>query len=161
MCVWIGTAKSFGSHGAQCEGNCEGMHSYWSLMPGCICLTWNWSIPWWLCWIQGPPGRFLALDSLCQDASTTFRPDLQAFTQPVQCLALLCFSGPRFPPGGRGLRKTKWSPKQELSVTSHLLGLQQCLHEPQPQAPLAPRKGSFLLIHHSWHFLDSLPVLIV
>lgn len=50
----------------------------------------------------------------------------------------------------------------EFTFTSHLLGLQPGLHEPQPQAPLTPRMYSFLLLtHHSWHFLDPHTVLIV
>ena len=50
----------------------------------------------------------------------------------------------------------------EFTFTSHLLGLQPGLHEPQPQAPLTPRMYSFLLLtHQSWHFLDPHTVLIV
>lgn len=62
--------------------------------------------------IQGPPGRFLALDSPCQDAPSIFRPGLQALAQPDQRPALLCFPALRFPSGGGGLGATQWSPKE-------------------------------------------------
>lgn len=139
------------------EGGHGGTHTCWRWMPGRICLTWNWSLPWWLLQIQGPPGRFLALDPL---QGCRLRLDLLNLSQfSVQlCFAFLV----QVLPLGVGSCEDPIEPQRgEFTFTSHLLGLQPGLHEPQPQVPLTPRMYSFLLLtHHSWHYLDPHIVLI-